>query len=169
MLKLIQEISQKSNNHLLKKGYLEVIEDIPVVGVTDTLFDATEDLHLPAQAASVAHKIAFGERAGDPVRRLKSQTSLWPSESRYEFNSDGGAQLAVFLLGAIQYTRPQLSKLMKEKDLKNWYAIWHGQPLLTIGFTSSRNQNFVGGTQPSAQNSMERRHSFLAAESLGTR
>jgi ribosomal protein S27AE len=60
MLRLIHEISQKINSHLIKKCYLEVIEDTPVVGVTDSLFDNTEDLHLPAQAASVAHKIAFG-------------------------------------------------------------------------------------------------------------
>ena len=98
ILKLIEEISQKINNHLLKKGYLEPVDDNPVVGVTDPLFDSSEDLHLPAPAASVAYKIAFGERAGHPVRRLKSQTSLWPSESRYEFNSDGRVSLGGYSL-----------------------------------------------------------------------
>jgi hypothetical protein len=73
-----------------------VVDDVPVVGDTEPLFDNTEDLHLPAQAASVSHRVAFGERSGQLVRRLKSQSSLWPSESRFETNSDGGAQLAVF-------------------------------------------------------------------------
>jgi hypothetical protein len=60
-----------------------------LVGNTDEIFSESgqnfnEDIHLPAQAASVAHRIAFGPNAGQPVRRLKSQTSLWPSEQRLE-------------------------------------------------------------------------------------
>jgi hypothetical protein len=117
MHNLIQEISQKINNHLLKKGYLEVVDDSPVVGVTDPLFDSTEDLHLPAQAASVAHKIAFGERAGQPVRRLRSETSLWPSESRYEFNSDGCVSLGGYSVHAATAVkadeRERLEKLVR--------------------------------------------------------
>ena len=38
------------------------------------------------QAASVAHRIAFGPNVGQPVRRLKSQTSLWPSEQNFKSN-----------------------------------------------------------------------------------
>ena len=37
-----------------------------------------------AQAASVAHRIAFGPNAGQPVRRLKTQTSLWPLEQNFK-------------------------------------------------------------------------------------
>ena len=71
----VQRISKKINNNLLKKGYLEVVDDTPVVGVTDSLFDSTEVLHLPAQAASVAHKIAFGERAKE--KGLKNWYATW--------------------------------------------------------------------------------------------
>ena len=45
----------------------------------------------PAQAASVAHRIAFGPNTGQPVRRLKSQTSLWPDlPSRMNGSSSKG-------------------------------------------------------------------------------
>jgi hypothetical protein len=40
-----------------------------------------------AQGASVAHRIAFGPNAGQPIRRLKTQTSLCPSEQIFNSNS----------------------------------------------------------------------------------
>ncbi|MEY3901218.1 MAG: hypothetical protein RL189_524, partial [Pseudomonadota bacterium] len=54
---------------------------------SDSSQNSFEDIHLPAQAASVAHRIAFGPNAGQPVRRLKTQTSLWPSEQNFKSNS----------------------------------------------------------------------------------
>ena len=81
---LAGNIATKINNLLTKKGYLEKVEDMVLVGNTDDIFsdssqNSFEDIHLPAQAASVAHRIAFGPNAGQPIRRLKTQTSLWPS------------------------------------------------------------------------------------------
>ena len=56
-----------------------------LVGNTEEIFSEpgphfNEDIHLPAQAASVTHRIAFVPNAGQPIRRLKTQSSLWPSE-----------------------------------------------------------------------------------------
>ena len=90
----------RSNNYLIKKRYLEFLDNISVVGNTESLFESDEDLHLPSQAASVSHQIAFGERAGQTVRRLKSQTSLWPSEARYEIKSDGCVTLGGYSVHA---------------------------------------------------------------------
>ena len=63
-----------------------------LVGSTEEILNESgqhshEDVHLPAQAASVAHPIAFGPNTGQPVRRLKSQTSLWPSEQNFKSTS----------------------------------------------------------------------------------
>gem|GEM_PF-1303108 len=89
---LVSRISTKINNLLIKKGFLEKVEDMVLVGNTDDLFsdssqNSFEDIHLPAQAASVAHRIAFGPNAGQPIRRLKTQTSLWPSEQNFKSSS----------------------------------------------------------------------------------
>jgi hypothetical protein len=89
---LVGRISTKINNLLIKKGYLEKVEDMVLVGNIDDIFsdssqNSFEDIHLPAQAASVAHRIAFGPNAGQPIRRLKTQTSLWPSEQNFKSNS----------------------------------------------------------------------------------
>jgi hypothetical protein len=89
---LVSRISTKINNLLIKRGYLEKVEDMVLVGKTDDLFsdssqNSCEDIHLPAQAASVAHRIAFGPNAGQPIRRLKTQTSLWPSEQNFKSSS----------------------------------------------------------------------------------
>ena len=89
---LVGRISTKINNLLIKKCYLEKVEDMVLVGNTDDLFsdssqNSFEDIHLPAQAASVAHRIAFGPNAGQPIRRLKTQTSLWPSEQNFKSSS----------------------------------------------------------------------------------
>ena len=63
-----------------------------IVGNIDDFFSESgqhfnEDIHLQAQAASVAHRIAFGPNAGQPIRRLKTQTSLWPTEQNFKSNS----------------------------------------------------------------------------------
>ena len=86
------QIFTKIDNLLIKKGYLEKVEDMVLVGNTYWIFSESgqhfnEDIHLPAQAASVTHRIAFGPNAGQPVRRLKTQTSLWPSEQIFKSSS----------------------------------------------------------------------------------
>jgi hypothetical protein len=85
---LAVDIAKRINNHLLKKGYLEKQEDLMLQGNTEEIFAETSDqLHLPAQAASVANRIAFGPNAGQPVRRLKLGNRLWPSEADVEVSS----------------------------------------------------------------------------------
>ncbi len=60
-----------------------------LVGNTEDLFSsAAADIHLPAQAASAAHRIAFGANAGNPVRRLRSSQAFWPSEDDVEVSSN---------------------------------------------------------------------------------
>jgi len=45
---------------LLKKGHLEDFEDLTVLGNTEDIFSAQrDDVHLPAQGASISHRIAF--------------------------------------------------------------------------------------------------------------
>jgi hypothetical protein len=45
---------------------------MPVLGNTEEILGAEHDeLHLSAQAASLAHRIAFGVHSGKPVRRLR--------------------------------------------------------------------------------------------------
>jgi hypothetical protein len=79
--RLVTDIAHRINTHLRKKGYLDEVDGIPVLGNTEEIFDTEEDeLHLPAQAASVAHRIAFGVHSGKPVRRLRLGNRLWPSE-----------------------------------------------------------------------------------------
>jgi hypothetical protein len=79
--RLVTDIAHRINAHLRKKGYLDEVDGIPVLGNTEEIFDAEQDeLHLPAQAASVAHRIAFGVHSGKPVRRLRLGNRLWPSE-----------------------------------------------------------------------------------------
>lgn len=76
---LVARISTKTNNLLIKKGYLEIVEDMFLVDSIEDIFidssqNSFEDIHLPAQAASVARRIAFGPNAGQPIRLLKTQT-----------------------------------------------------------------------------------------------
>lgn len=86
---LAGDIARRINKHLVKKGYLEQSEDLMLVGNTEDLFSsANDDLHLPAQAASASHRIAFGQNAGKPVRRLRSTHAAWPSEDDIEVSSN---------------------------------------------------------------------------------
>jgi hypothetical protein len=79
--RLVTDLARRINSFLTKKGYLEEVDGMSVLGNTEELFEAGHDeLHLPAQAASVAHRIAFGSNTGKPVRRLRLGNRLWPSE-----------------------------------------------------------------------------------------
>ena len=70
--RLVTAIAHRINIHLRKKGYLEEADGLPVLGNTEEIFAAEQDeLPLPAQAASVGHRIAFGINSGKPVRRLR--------------------------------------------------------------------------------------------------
>jgi hypothetical protein len=61
---------------------------MPVLGNTEEIFPADQDeLHLPAQTASVAHRIAFGINSGQPLRRLRLGLRLWPSDHEGEVRS----------------------------------------------------------------------------------
>jgi hypothetical protein len=91
--RLATDIAKRINKHLVKKGFLEEHEDLMLVGNTEDLFASNaDDLHLPAQAASASHRIAFGENAGKPVRRLCSSHALWPSEDDVEVSSHASKQ-----------------------------------------------------------------------------
>ena len=77
------------NKHPLKNGYQEKFEDLTLLSNTEDIFSAQrDDVHLPAQGASVSHKIAFGSQAGQPVRRIKTSHSTWPAEDDVEVTSD---------------------------------------------------------------------------------
>jgi hypothetical protein len=65
-----------------KKKHLEKVEDMVLVGNSEEIFNdsgqqSCVDIHLPAKAASVTHRIAFGPNTVKPVPRLKSQTPLY--------------------------------------------------------------------------------------------
>lgn len=79
--RLVTDLAFRVNSHLRKKGYLEEVDGLPVLGNTEEIFAADHDeLHLPAQAASVAHRIGFGIHSGKAVRRLRLGNRLWSSE-----------------------------------------------------------------------------------------
>ena len=89
-----------------------------LVGNTEDLFAANaDDLHLPAQAASAAHRIAFGENAGKPVRRLRSSQALWPSEDDVEVSSTACVNVGGYSLHAATAVksseRDRLEKLVR--------------------------------------------------------
>jgi hypothetical protein len=86
--RLVTYIAIRINGHLRKKGYLEEAVGLPVLGNTEEIFAAEHDeLHLPAQAASVLHRIDFWVNSGKPVRRLRLGERLWPSEQEGEVRS----------------------------------------------------------------------------------
>jgi hypothetical protein len=89
---LVGSIASRINNLLIRKKYLEKVEYMVLVGNTDEIINESgqhshEDVHLPARAASVTHRIAFVPNTGQPVRRLKSQMSLWPPEQHFKSTS----------------------------------------------------------------------------------
>jgi hypothetical protein len=80
-----------------------------LVGNTEEIFSESgqhfnQDIHLPTMAASVAHRIAFGPNAGQPVRRLKTQTLLWPSKQNFKSTSTACVSAGGYRTGDIYQT-----------------------------------------------------------------
>jgi hypothetical protein len=69
--KVLQKISHRVIRKLRRLGYLEAGMDVPVATGYDPLLDNEPEL-ARAMAASVKQCIAFGERAGQNVRRIGS-------------------------------------------------------------------------------------------------
>jgi hypothetical protein len=67
----IQKISRRVIRKLRRLGYLEAGMDVPVATGYDPLRDNEPELARTV-AASVKQRIAFGERAGEKVRRIGS-------------------------------------------------------------------------------------------------
>jgi hypothetical protein len=69
---LVRSISDHVNSLLIDEGFLREEEGQVTLEDTTDLFkpDVDTDVHLPAMAASISQKIAFGPRAGQPVKRL---------------------------------------------------------------------------------------------------
>jgi hypothetical protein len=68
---VVQKISRRVIRKLRRLGYLEAAMEIPVATGYDPLLDNEPDL-ARTMAASVKQRIAFGERAGENVRRIGS-------------------------------------------------------------------------------------------------
>src|SRR5262249_346034 len=68
---VLQQISRRVIRQLRRLGYLETGGDAPVAPRYAPLHDTTPEL-ARTMAASVPHRIAFGERAGQHVRRIGS-------------------------------------------------------------------------------------------------
>jgi hypothetical protein len=69
--KVLQKVSHRVIRKLRRLGYLEAGMDIPVATGYDPLLDNEPEL-ARTMAASVKQRIAFGERAGEKVRRIGS-------------------------------------------------------------------------------------------------
>ena len=113
---LVESIVQDVNNYLIKKGYLEEQDGLPILANTEDLFSDEDNLHLPAQAASISGQIAFGKRAGKFVRKLRSQTSEWPSESKTKISHDACIAVGGYSVHCATtvkaYDRERLEKLI---------------------------------------------------------
>jgi hypothetical protein len=68
---VVQKISRRVIRKLRRLGYLETGMDVPVATGYDPLLDTEPEL-ARTMAASVKQRIAFGERAGEKVRRIGS-------------------------------------------------------------------------------------------------
>jgi len=68
---VLQKISHRVIRTLRRLGYLEASMDAPVATGSDPLRDTAPEL-ARTMAASVQQRIAFGDRAGQPVRRISS-------------------------------------------------------------------------------------------------
>ena len=68
---VVQKISRRVIRKLRRLGYLEAGMDVPVATGYDPLLDNEPEL-ARTMAASVTQRIAFGERAGQKVRRIGS-------------------------------------------------------------------------------------------------
>ena len=96
---LLQAISKRVNKYLVKKRFLEVRDEVLIAQDTSSLFEQ-DDMHLPAMAASLASKIAFGRNSGQCVKRLYANGRLWPSDTEYENTGDRCAASGGYTLHA---------------------------------------------------------------------
>jgi hypothetical protein len=115
---LATDISTRVNNILIKKGYLEKHEDLMLQGNTEDIFaEANDNLHLPAQAASVSNLVAFGPNAGKPVRRLKNGSRDWPAEDDVEVSSTACVNVGGYSVHAARaikaHERDRLEELVR--------------------------------------------------------
>jgi hypothetical protein len=69
ILAVLQKISHRVIRKLRRLGYLEAGNDVPVATGYDPLLDNEPEL-ARSMAASVRQRIAFGQRAGEKVRRI---------------------------------------------------------------------------------------------------
>jgi len=72
---MVRKISHRVIRKLRQLGYLEAGMDVPVATGYDPLRDTVPEL-ARTMAASVKQRIAFGERAGQKVRRDSAHSSL---------------------------------------------------------------------------------------------
>ena len=68
---VLQKISHRVIRKLRRLGYLEVGMDVPVATTYDPLLDNEPEL-ARTMTTSVTQRIAFGEQAGEKVRRIGS-------------------------------------------------------------------------------------------------
>jgi hypothetical protein len=94
---VIQKISRRVIRKLRHLGYLEAGIDVPVATGYDPLLDNEPEL-ARTMAASVNQRIAFGERAGEKVRRIGSGFGY--EGERPEFNGRRCASVNGFSLHA---------------------------------------------------------------------
>src|SRR5215470_16330228 len=71
VVEVVQKISRRVIRTLRRLGYLEAGLEVPVATGYNPLLDTAPEL-AHTMAASVQHRIAFGERAGQHVRRIGS-------------------------------------------------------------------------------------------------
>jgi hypothetical protein len=117
-LALATDIAKRVNNVLIRKGYLERRDDLTLLANTEELFsNSSDELHLPAQAASVGNRIAFGPSAGQPVRRLRLGNRPWPAEDDVEVSSTACVNVGGYSVHAATaikaHERDRLEKLVR--------------------------------------------------------
>lgn len=117
---LISKIIKRINKHLIKYGYLEEVDGQATLTNTENIFsDDTSDIHLPAIAASVTNRIAFGANAGKPIQRLRTVDShrMWPNEADLEHTGDACVASGGYSLHAATCVKPhqreRLEKLIR--------------------------------------------------------
>ena len=89
-------------------------EEFVLVGNTDDIFSESrqhfnEDIHPPVHAARVAHRISIDPNAGQSIRRLKTQKSLWPSEQNFKSNSTACDSADGYSVSHRDFLRSQLN------------------------------------------------------------
>jgi hypothetical protein len=117
-LALATDIAKRVNNVLIRKGYIERRDDLTLLANTEELFsNSSDELHLPAQAASVGNRIAFGPSAGQPVRRLRLGNRPWPAEDDVEVSSTACVNVGGYSVHAATaikaHERDRLEKLVR--------------------------------------------------------